>query len=70
MTGSKIGKAKKERKNKQKKLYIKKKLSTRFQLENWITPARLGSETIQLGSAQLGIFQLELITSIYHQLLF
>ena len=38
-------------------------LSARFQLENCNAPARLDSEHFQPGSAQLGKFQLELITS-------
>ena len=40
-------------------------LSARFQLENWSTPAQLGSEPSQLGLAWAGKFQIELISSIY-----
>ena len=42
--------------------YIK---SARFQLENWDAQARLGLQPSQLGLAQLGKFQLKLITNIY-----
>ena len=41
-------------------MYIK---SARFQLQNWDAQARLGSQPSKLGSAQLGKFQLELITN-------
>ena len=41
------------------------KKSVWFQLENWDAQAQLGSQPSQLGSAQLGKFQLELITNTY-----
>ena len=41
--------------------------SAQFQLENWDAQARLGSQPSQLGSAQLGKFQLKLITTKYIQ---
>ena len=41
-------------------MYIK---SARFQLENWDAQAWLGSQPSQLGLAQLGKLQLELITN-------
>ena len=44
-------------------LYLIYILSARFQLEYWSAQARLGSEPFQLGSVQLGKFQLELITT-------
>ena len=37
--------------------------SARFQLENWDAQAQLGKQPSQLGSAQLGKFQLELIAT-------
>ena len=37
----------------------------RFQPKNWNAQARAGSKPFQLGSAQLGKFQLELITNTY-----
>ena len=42
-------------------MYIK---SARFQLENWDAQARLDSQSSQLGLAQIGKFQLELIASL------
>jgi hypothetical protein len=51
MTGSKIGKAKKERKNKQKKLYIKKNCQLGFSSK---------IELPQLGLAWLGNFSARL----------
>ena len=45
--------------------YILSVLSARFQLKNWSAPARLGSESSQLGLAWAGKFQLELISSTY-----
>ena len=46
-----------------KKAIYKKKNTARFQLENWRAPARLGSESSQLGLARAGKFQLELIST-------
>ena len=43
--------------------YILSVLSARFQLDNWSVPAQLSSELSQLGLAQAGKFQLELISS-------
>ena len=43
-------------------MYIK---SARFQLKNWDAQARLGSQPSQLGLAQLGKFQLKLITRLF-----
>ena len=44
-------------------IVVLKKISARFQLENWSAPAQLGSEPSQLGLARAGKFQLELISS-------
>ena len=40
-------------------------MSAQFQLENWVVQAWLGLQPSQLGSAQLGKFQFELITGWY-----
>ena len=45
------------------------KKSARFQLKNWDAQTRLGSQPFQLGSAQLGKFQLETITITYLHIL-